>query len=77
MSFCFKKNQPGAKWALMISLLGPIISVAFFVLCNFEPSKRKNIPIYVKNDYIYLAGALLLPFFSGYLISLLMVLAPR
>ena len=58
-------------------LLKVTATIGFFITCNFEAEQRKSIPVFIQNDYLYAFGALLFPYLSGYLLSLLMMYTPK
>lgn len=70
-------KKPGPRWIVIPVVLKAVLSMAFFLVCNFQPDQRNNIPVLITNDYIYWAGCVITPLVTGYLISLLMMYTPR
>lgn len=53
-----------------------VVFIPFFMFCNFKPDSRK-LPVLFGNDYLYVAGGILMALSNGYLSSLTMMFAPR
>lgn len=58
-------------------IIKALATVGFFLISNYAPTERKHIPVYIKNDYIYWLGSILLSYLSGYIVCLLMILTPK
>ena len=71
------RYKPGSKWIAFPVLIKSACSLVFFAVCNNLTDKRHSIPVYIDSDYLYLIGAILFPLLNGYLISLLMMFAPK
>lgn len=67
-------RKPGPKY-VWIPVLLRFLFIPFFLLCNFRP-KRRNIPVWFSNDYVYCAGSILMALSSGYFTSLCMMYIP-
>jgi hypothetical protein len=73
-------KRPGLKWLGLFSILSiskSLLSLCFYMICNFEPNERENIPIIIDNDYIYWSVSAISIYLSGYFISLLIVHIPK
>lgn len=68
-------TTPGPK-LLWIPVFSRLLFIPFFLFCNYNPATR-TWPIYITNDYVYLAGGIALGLTSGYYSSLCMMYAPR
>lgn len=66
------------KWISIPVVLKAVLSILFFLFCNYQPAARKDIfPVLFANDYVYWAGCIIFPLVNGYLVSLLMMYTPR
>ncbi|RNA44220.1 equilibrative nucleoside transporter 1 [Brachionus plicatilis] len=74
---CFAFKKPSIKLSLAFSFLKSILTSCFFILCNFEPDKRKNLPVLVENDYVYWSGAFICHYSTALMVCLLMSFAPK
>lgn len=68
-------KYPGKEY-LWIPVFARLLLFPFFILCNFSPTLR-TLPVYINNDWVYLAGAIILGVSSGYYSSLAMMYAPK
>lgn len=66
---------PNARWLNVLVILR-VAFVPLMVLGNFRPCSR-SCPMYVDNDIIFIASAVLFSFSSGYCSSLAMMYAPK
>lgn len=67
-------KKPGPRW-VWIPVILRLLFIPFFVFCNVNP-KTRQLPVIIKNDYVYIIGAILMAFTSGYFSSLTMMYAP-
>ncbi|XP_041369044.1 equilibrative nucleoside transporter 1-like [Gigantopelta aegis] len=67
---------PGPRWLWIPVLLRGLIFIPFFLFCNYRPEVR-TLPVLISNDYVYIAGGVLMAFTSGYFSSLAMMYAPK
>ncbi|CAF0906805.1 unnamed protein product [Brachionus calyciflorus] len=74
-SLAFRK--PSTKWVLVLSLLKSILTICFFIFCNYEPTKRKNLPVLIDNDYTYWSVSFITHYLTGLFVSLLMSFSPK
>ncbi|XP_067007523.1 equilibrative nucleoside transporter 1 isoform X1 [Anabrus simplex] len=68
---------PGPKH-LVIFVVLRVLFIPFFLACNYVPLNRNRlIPVFIENDYVYWAGAVLMGLTSGHFSSLAMMYCPR
>ncbi|XP_046369024.1 equilibrative nucleoside transporter 1-like [Haliotis rufescens] len=67
---------PGPRFVWIPIVIRGLFFIPFYVLCNFRPEVR-TIPVLINNDYVYIIGAALMAFTSGYFSSLCMMYAPK
>ncbi|XP_064482223.1 equilibrative nucleoside transporter 3-like isoform X1 [Ornithodoros turicata] len=65
---------PGPRF-LWVPVVARLVFPPLFVACNYAPAKRV-IPVYITNDWAYVAIMISFAFSSGYLSSLSMMYAP-
>uniref|UniRef100_A0A336MBT2 CSON014882 protein n=1 Tax=Culicoides sonorensis TaxID=179676 RepID=A0A336MBT2_CULSO len=69
------------KWPSPRYLVWPVVArlvfIPLFIFCNYHPLNiTRVLPIYIENDYVYWAIAIIMSVSSGYLSSLAMMYAP-
>ena len=69
-------SWPGPRyyWILVASLFS---FIPFFIMCNYLPDKRHPLPVFFPNDYVYLLGAMIFSFATGYFMSLGIMFTPK
>ncbi|XP_032682773.1 equilibrative nucleoside transporter 1-like isoform X2 [Odontomachus brunneus] len=68
---------PSKKY-LVIPVILRLAYLPLFLFCNYQPANTHRIlPVYIHNDWIYLAIAVTMGFSSGYLSSLSMMYCPK
>lgn len=73
----FSPIQPSKKY-LVIPVILRLAYLPLFLFCNYQPANTQRIlPVYIHNDWIYLAIAITMGFSSGYLSSLSMMYCPK
>ncbi|CAJ0954306.1 unnamed protein product, partial [Mesorhabditis belari] len=65
--------KPEGLW---VATWARVLLIPFFMLCNFRPETR-TWGVWFESYYLYIVGAILMSFTSGYLSSLGMMYAPR
>ncbi|OTF74053.1 hypothetical protein BLA29_012837, partial [Euroglyphus maynei] len=61
---------------LWIPVVARFLFIPFFMLCNYAPNRRQW-PVLIQSDLLYLFGSILMAFSSGYYSSLCMMYAPQ
>ncbi|XP_043267149.1 equilibrative nucleoside transporter 1 [Venturia canescens] len=65
---------PSKKW-VVIPIVLRVLFIPLFLMCNYAPLMR-TLPVYIQNDWIYLAIAVTMALTSGYYSSLAMMYCP-
>ncbi|KPM11983.1 equilibrative nucleoside transporter 1-like protein [Sarcoptes scabiei] len=66
---------PGPE-KLWIPVISRFLFIPFFMLCNYVPDRRQW-PVWIQSDFLYVFGGILMGFSSGYYSSLSMMYAPK
>ncbi|XP_046908370.2 equilibrative nucleoside transporter 1 isoform X1 [Dermatophagoides farinae] len=61
---------------LWIPVVSRFLFIPFFMLCNYAPNRRQW-PVLIQSDLLYLFGSILMGFSSGYYSSLCMMYTPQ
>ncbi|XP_064608143.1 equilibrative nucleoside transporter 1-like [Liolophura sinensis] len=72
----FFVNKPGPQFLWIACLLRAVLSIPFFLLCNFRADTR-SLSVLITNDYAFLAGGALFGMTHGYMGALGMMYGPE
>ncbi|XP_055923970.1 equilibrative nucleoside transporter 1 isoform X3 [Eupeodes corollae] len=63
---------------LWIPVVLRVVFLPLFIICNYQPQNiTRSLPVYIHNDFVYWAIAIVMSFSSGYLSSLGMMYTPQ
>ncbi|CAF4975403.1 unnamed protein product, partial [Rotaria sp. Silwood1] len=72
---CVKK--PYSRWVSFLVFIRAIIVLITFLFVNFEPDSRHNVPILIRDDYVFMSLVIIFGFTHGYLNSMLQMLTTK
>ena len=58
-------------------MIKSVLTICFFIFCNYAASKRKNLPVLIENDYAYWFGSFVCHYLTALIVCLLMSFAPK
>ncbi|CAF2530396.1 unnamed protein product [Rotaria sp. Silwood2] len=72
---CVKK--PYSRWISFLVFIRAILALIIFLFVNFEPNSRHNVPVLIRNDYVFMSLVIVFGFTHGYLNSMIQMLTTK
>uniref|UniRef100_A0A1I7WU35 Carrier domain-containing protein n=1 Tax=Heterorhabditis bacteriophora TaxID=37862 RepID=A0A1I7WU35_HETBA len=67
---------PKPRW-LWVPVIARVLFIPFFMLCNYQPSGIRNLPVIFKSEWWFTIGGSIMALTCGYLSSLALIYTPR